>query len=140
MERLPLRSWSVPSWSQTVGPGPTAHMIGSSRDTSTTWPSPLPPGRSRCHSAIIVAEDAVMPAMESASPIEGRVGWAVGLPGDGREARHGLGEGSEAGPRAVGPVLAETGDPDQHEPRVESRAARPNRCPSAPGCRGGSSR
>ena len=60
-----------------------------------------------------------MPEMESARPIDGRVGGPSGCPVMAANPRHGLGEGAEAGPVAVGAVLAEPGDPDQHQAGVE---------------------
>jgi hypothetical protein len=45
-------------------------------------------------------------------------GCTVGLAVDRGEARHGLGQGGEAGPGGVGTVLAEPGDPADHQPWV----------------------
>ena len=80
VERFPVRACNSPSWSYTVGPGPTADMIGSNSETSSSWPWPEPPGRSRCHSAVMTAATTVMPAIESARPMDGSVGGPSGSP------------------------------------------------------------
>ncbi len=61
-----------------MGPGPTAAMMGSRMLRSTTWPVPSP--ASRWYSAIIVADDAAIAQIESASPKAGSVGGASAGP------------------------------------------------------------
>ena len=56
-------------------------------------------------------------------------GRAVGVAVDVGEARHRLGQGAEPGPVAIGPGLAEAGDPGHHQPGVALMQGLPSQSP-----------
>ena len=91
--------------------GPISWNSDSSRLTSTTCPTP------ECTPTIVAN------AATSAGDLVGQRDRreqraAVGLAVDRREPAHRLGDGGEARTWRVRAVLAETGDPRDHEPRV----------------------
>ena len=72
----------------------------SRRFTSTTCPTPD-------HSATIVANAPTRAVTSSVRAMGGSSGPPSGSPLSGREPGHRLGDGGEAGPAGVGPVLPE---------------------------------
>ncbi len=100
-----------------MGAGPTAVMIGSRM--AEVDDLALPPARSRGDSAIIVADDAAI-AADAVGEAERRQGRRpVGRAGHRGEPAHRLGQGAEAGPLRVRPVLAEAGDPHDDQARID---------------------
>ncbi len=73
-----------------------------------------------------MANAAASPVTSSVSAIGGGSGGPSGCAVQRREPRHPLGHGREAGPVRVRTVLAEPGDPGDHQPRVavEQRGGR----------------
>ena len=113
--------------------GPMIWNIVSSRFTSTTWPTPRV---QRDHRGERGGQAGDLVGQRD----RGEQRLPVRLAADAQPARTSPRRSWRTRPLGVGAVLAEPGDPRDHERARCGRAARPGRARAAPACRGGSSR